>query len=95
MKVDRRFVSTLTSDLTQNQNTQSIQNNLKVLVTNTSYYSAPVTCFNQYHGYQIEQIAEVISSNNFQFSVIAPRLIQPIKKLFVMANACTGISYFK
>ena len=49
-----------------------------MLVTNTSYYSTPVTCFNQYKGYLIEQMAEVISQNNFQFSVISPRLIQPI-----------------
>ena len=68
----------------------SILDAVKVLIANTSPYPAPVSLFNAFHNEKMEELTSFIFNHRFQFSVISPRLILPLKKMFSQASGQPG-----
>jgi len=70
------------------QATSEIPNKKKhiVLFTNTEYYSTPVQLFNKFNNSSLSDLMQTIKQESINFSIIAPRKMYALKKIFVEAT---------
>ena len=67
-----------------------MKNKQIVLIANTSFYNVPVALFNEFNALKVADLTRHMFTQKFNFSVITPRLIQPLKQLYEQASGQKG-----